>query len=210
MVSAMAASTARVSPSCQDLATIPITSPTTTAMMARRCQARILGSEDRCARLPTRRPMPSRGGGSASAPTGLTTTFRGRGAASEADPASAPRAAPPPGPSAASRPRSHGSLVPSAASQESPTSPKSEESPMPAESPASEESEEEESPAGSQSQNDGASTSGGSSAAGVTSPPGQAQGTASSAGSEAAGTAGESDCPTACERVPPVCPPPRL
>src|ERR1039457_4943634 len=61
MVSAMAATTASVSPSRQDTRTENAT-PTTIAMMARRHQTRILGLAARCATLPRRSPMPGRGG----------------------------------------------------------------------------------------------------------------------------------------------------
>src|SRR5580692_13112296 len=139
MVSAVSTSPARVSPSCQETK-IEATTPTMIAMMARRCQARILGSEDRCATLPTRRPMPSPGG-SASAPTGVITTCRALGPASPPDPAPSP--------------------------PENPGSPTSEESPASEESPTPETPEasgapeaSDDSPTGSQSQNDGASASG--------------------------------------------------
>src|ERR1700733_11218494 len=174
MVSAMAASTARVSPSCQET-TIENTTPTMIAMMARRCQARILGSEDRCATLPTRRPMPSPGG-SASAPTGVITTCRALGPASPPDPAPSPPENP----------------VPSPTSEESPTP----EAPEAPEGPGAPEASDD-SPTGSQSQNDGASASGASSGSGVTSPPGQAHGAGSSAGVEAAGEAAPPPWPPA-------------
>src|SRR5580692_4643290 len=163
MVSAVSTSPARVSPSCQETK-IEATTPTMIAMMARRCQARILGSEDRCATLPTRRPMPSPGG-SASAPTGVITTCRALGPASPPDPAPSPPENPAPSPT----------------SEESPTSEAPEASGAPEAS--------DDSPTGSQSQNDGASASGASSGSGVTSPPGQAHGAGSSAGVEAAGEA---------------------
>src|SRR5450755_4396241 len=76
MVSAMAATTASVSPSRQDTRTENAT-PTTIAMMARRHQTRILGLAARCATLPRRSPMPGRGGSPPAGSTGVTTSFHG-------------------------------------------------------------------------------------------------------------------------------------
>src|ERR1035441_6131755 len=76
MVSAMAATTASVSPSRQDTRTENAT-PTTIAMMARRHQTRILGLAARRATLPRRSPMPGRGGSPPAGSTGVTTSFHG-------------------------------------------------------------------------------------------------------------------------------------
>jgi hypothetical protein len=73
MVSKMAARMASVSPHRQETTIVNIT-PTTVAMMARRCQARIRGLPERCASLPRCWPMLSCGG---SSPRGLTTGSRG-------------------------------------------------------------------------------------------------------------------------------------
>ena len=78
MVSAIAASTAKVTPHRQSCSRIPKASPAMTATMTRRCQARIRGFADRCARLPRRRPMPSACGCSRVSATGVTTGSRER------------------------------------------------------------------------------------------------------------------------------------
>src|ERR1700689_94300 len=74
MVSAMAATMASVSPSRQ-VTTNVNTPPTMTAMMARRCHARIRGFADRCARLPRRWPIP---GCCGSPPAGPALVATGR------------------------------------------------------------------------------------------------------------------------------------
>ena len=71
MVSAMIATTASVSPSCQDTR-IENATRMTTATMARNCQIRILGLADRWARLPRRGPVPR---DSSASSTGVTTGF---------------------------------------------------------------------------------------------------------------------------------------
>ena len=85
MVSAMAASTAKVSPQRQSCSRKPNSNPAMTATMTRRCQPRIRGFADRCARLPRCWPMPSAFGCSRVSPTVTTTGSqdrRGRGSTS--------------------------------------------------------------------------------------------------------------------------------
>ena len=111
MVSAMAASTAKVSPQRQSSSRKPNSTPAMTATMTRRCQPRIRGFADRCARLPRCWPMPSGFGCSRVSPTVTTTGSqdrRGRGSTS-VTPLSAGPSSPKPSPgssrSAASSPR---------------------------------------------------------------------------------------------------------
>ena len=74
MVSAMTATTASVSPSCQDTR-IENATITMTAMTARSCQVRILGSADKWARFPRCWPMPGDRGLPSASSTGVTTGF---------------------------------------------------------------------------------------------------------------------------------------
>ncbi len=110
----MAATTASVSPSRQET-TMVNTTPTTTAMRARRCHPRILGSADRWARLPSRWPMPSRRG-SPSLATGVTTGSRHDPETLRSS-ASAAGLSAPSGPSAARGAASRGSSATPAHSQ---------------------------------------------------------------------------------------------